>query len=114
MPQDYRDQRDPASPRNGESGEPSGMAGLLHRRFHEAKKAYIDAAMGKAETWARSIGDGTSGVKLTDIPKFLKALGLKLVDERKCVVDREVYEAYKTLARQALNTPTQADWMKDE
>lgn len=74
------------------------------------KDAALDAAMGKGESWAKKVGYGTSGVLLDDIPRLLDVLGLKVVDKGKVCVDREVYEAYKTLVGKALTEPKTLDW----
>ncbi len=51
---------------------------------------------------------------LDDIPRLLAVLGLKVVDQAKVCVDREVYEAYKTLAGKAITSPKQLDWEDPE
>ena len=90
------------------------MAGLLRRRWYDAKDSYIESAMGKAESWAKSVGNGRAGVLLDDIPKLLAALGLRIVDKKSKCVDEDEYRAYKTLARRYMEAPTQADWMKTD
>lgn len=87
-------------PNEGAGGERKGK-GLLRERFDDAKLIAVDAAMGKKDSWAKKVGDGSSGVLLADIPKFLGALGLKLVDGRRiCITPEELahYQACETLA----------------
>jgi len=84
--------------------------GALRERFEEMKDAALDAAMGKGESWAKKVGYGTSGILLDDVPRLIDVLGLKLVDKSKVCVDRNVYEAYKTLAGTAITEPRKLDW----
>lgn len=89
---------------------PIPKKGILRERFEEMKDAALDAAMGKGESWAKKFGYGSSGILLDDIPRLVDALGLKLVDKSKVCVDRNVYEAYKTLAGTAITEPRKLDW----
>ena len=84
--------------------------GELRERFERMKDSALDSAMGKGESWAKKVGYGDQGVKLDDIPRLLAALDLKVVDKSKVCVDREVYEAYKTLAGKAITEPKKLDW----
>jgi hypothetical protein len=84
--------------------------GALRERFEDIKDSALDSAMGKGESWAKKVGYGNQGVMLDDIPKLLDVLGLKVVDKSKVCVDREVYEAYKTLAGKAITEPQKLDW----
>ena len=84
--------------------------GILRERFEDFKDAALDAAMGKGESWAKKVGYGNSGVMLDDIPKLLETLGLKIVDRSKVCVEKDVYEAYKTLAGKAITEPKKLDW----
>lgn len=106
----------PASlPTSGAGGE-RPPKGLLRERFDAAKDTVIDNAVGKGESWSKKVGYGNQGVMLDDIPKFLGALGLKLVDARRiCISPEQVaeYEAYKVIARNHLSPPAPAleqDW----
>lgn len=84
--------------------------GALRERLEAMKDAAIDSAMGKGDSWAKKVGYGNQGVMLDDIPKLIDVLGLKLVDKSKVCVDRQVYEAYKTLAGTAITAPRKLDW----
>lgn len=86
---------------------------VIRDRFMAEKDSVIESALGKAESWAKKVGAGQSGVQLDDMPKLLKALGLKVVDQSKVCVDRAVYEAYKTLAGAAMNDPAKLVWEDD-
>lgn len=99
-----------ADPTSATAPESRPKRGVVRERFEEMKDAALDAAMGKGESWAKKVGYGTSGVLLDDLPRLLDALGLKTVDKGKVCVDREVYEAYKTLAGKAITEPQKLDW----
>jgi hypothetical protein len=93
----------------------SGMAGerapnTIRERFAREKDSVIENALGKQESWAKKVQAGQSGVLLDDLPRLLAALGLKVVDRSKVCVDREVYDAYKTLAGKAITEPRKLDW----
>ena len=83
---------------------------VIRERFLKAKDSVIENALGKQESWAKKVSAGQSGVLLDDISKLLAALGLKVVDQSKVCVNREVYEAYKTLAGKAITEPRELDW----
>jgi hypothetical protein len=93
MPTDSQSPNPASFPNSGMTGERRGN--VIRRRFDEAKDAYIESAMGKQESWAKKVGNKTSGVMLDDIERLVDALGLKLVDKGKVCVDRAVHEAYK-------------------
>ena len=89
---------------------PSPRRSVIRERFEAIKDSALDSAMGKGESWAKKVGYGNSGVMLDDIPRLLDALNLKAVDKSKVCVNREVYEAYKTLAGKAITEPKTLDW----
>ena len=76
---------------------------MLEVRAGKAKDSAIGSAMGKSDDWFKKVRNLEAGVLLTDIPKLVKALGLRLVDEGKVCVDRDVAQAMETLTRRALN-----------
>lgn len=82
------------------------------------KQVAIDDAMGKGDSWAKQVGNGSSGVKLDDIPKLVQVLGLKLVDARRiCITPEKLaeYEACRTLAGRLLSPqPAELEWPEDE
>lgn len=84
--------------------------GVLRERFEAFKDSALDSSMEKGESWAKKVGYGNQGVMLDDIPKLIEVLGLKVVDKSKVCVDRNVYEAYKTLAGTAITEPKKLDW----
>lgn len=82
--------------------------GILRERFDAMKQVAIDDAMDKKDSWAKQVGNGSSGVKLDDIARLVQILGLKLVDARRiCITpeQRDEYEACRTLARGHLLGP---------
>jgi hypothetical protein len=54
------------------------------------------------------------GLKLPEIAVLLNALGWKIVDQTKVCVPRDVFEAYKTLAKTALTEPHKLNWDAEE
>jgi hypothetical protein len=88
--------------------------GIVRERFESEKDSVIESALGKAESWAKKVGSGQSGVMLDDIAKLLEVLGLRVVDKSKVCVDREVYEAYRALARAAVMDVRKLDWDQAE
>jgi hypothetical protein len=80
-------------------GERHGNA--INRRFDRAKDSVIENAVGKQDSWAKKVRTGQAGVMLEDLPKLLDALGLKVVDKAKVCINRDVHEAYRTLAKYA-------------
>lgn len=99
----------------GQAG--TARKGALRQRFDAAKQVALDDAMGKADSWAKSVGNGTSGVKLDDIPRLVQVLGLKLVDARRiCITpeERDEYEAYRVIARNKLSPQPKLEWDGDE
>lgn len=96
-----------SSPDTGTAGVPT-RKGVLRERFDAMKQVAIDDAMGKADSWAKQVGNGSSGVKLDDIPRLLRTLSLRLVDARRiCITPEELaeFEACRTLARGRLLAP---------
>lgn len=96
-------------PNSGVGGERVGKT-LLRERFDSEKDSVIESAMNKGESWAKKVGSGASGVMLDDIPSLIDALNLRIVDKGKVCVDREVYEAYRALARAAVTDIKKLDW----
>lgn len=97
----------PSSPATGGQAG-GGRKSILRQRFDAAKQVAIDDAMGKADSWAKSVGNCSSGVKLDDIARLVQVLGLKLVDARRiCITPEELaeFEACRTLARGRLMGP---------
>jgi hypothetical protein len=83
---------------SGSSGTEAGRGGdaagnPLRRRLERAKAVAVESAMGKGDSWVRSIINDEAGVRLDDIPRLCAALGLKLVGADKVCVDRDVVEA---------------------
>jgi hypothetical protein len=100
-----------AFPNTGAAGARAGNGkGVLRERFDSEKDSVIESVVGKAESWAKKVGSGASGVMLDDIPKLLDALGLRIVDKSKICVDRAVYESYRTLAAAAISNPSKLVW----
>lgn len=87
--------------------------GLIRERFENEKNIVIENGVGKEDSWAKKVGNGTCGVTLDDIEKLLDVLGLKAVDKSKKCVDARVYESYRTLATIALNDPAKLQWDGD-
>jgi hypothetical protein len=87
---------------------------IIRERFNAEKDSVIESGVGKAESWAKKVGQGASGVMLDDIPKLLKVLGLKVVDESRVCVDRAIYESYRTLAKAAITNPSSLNWEEEE
>jgi hypothetical protein len=88
----------------GAGGVP-GRKSVLRERFDAMKQVAIDDAMDKKDSWAKQVGNGSSGVKLDDIPRLVQILGLKLVDARRICITPEKqaeYEACRTLAARLL------------
>jgi hypothetical protein len=79
--------------------------GMVRERFNGEKDSVIENAMGKEESWAKKVGTGQSGVKLDDIERLLRALGLQVVDANAVCVDRRIHEAYRVLAAAAITEP---------
>jgi hypothetical protein len=79
---------------------------LIEVRLLGAKRAALDVEMGKGAGWAQKIVEGKSGVTIEDMPAFLSALGLRVVDANHVPVDRSVLEAYEVIiAAAARNLP---------
>src|SRR5688572_8867629 len=87
---------------------------LIEERFDAEKDTVIESAVGKGESWAKKVRTGQSGVMLEDIPRLIKALGLRIVDKDKVCVDRAVYESYRTLAHAAITNPSKLNWDEPE
>lgn len=110
MPNESAREAIPASfPNSGVNGERRGKT-LIRERFDAEKDSVIETLMGKGESWAKKVGQGASGVMLDDIPALLKALGLRVVDKDKVCVDKDVYEAYQTIAAAAITNPKKLNW----
>lgn len=95
------------------SAQPSrNLAQLLLQRVAGVKNQAVSQAIKKDESTVSRIVSGETGVKLDDLQAFLLVLGLKVVDANKHCVDRDVWQAYKTLAGAALNDPKklEQDW----
>lgn len=53
------------------------------------------------------------GLRLGEIPMLLEVLGWKIVDRTRVCVPREVFEAYRTIAKTAMTEPRQLSWDAD-
>lgn len=62
-------------------------------------------------TVSRMLGD--RGLKLAEVALLLDALGWKVVNRGQVCVPRDVFDAYKTIARTALLSPGQLNWEDD-
>lgn len=87
---------------------------VIKQRFDDAKDSAIESYLGKSDTWAKSVRTGRQGIQLDDIPKFLNALGLKVVDQGKTCVDKAVWDAYRTLATAAMADPARLLWEDED
>lgn len=58
-----------------------------------ANRAAVETALGKADTWCRSVINGNQGVTIDDIDPMLDALGLKAVPKHKRCVDAEIFDS---------------------
>ena len=66
---------------------------LIVRRLARMSVAEIGAAIEKDESTASRLRSGEAKLNLEEFAKLLAAIGCKVVDESKCCVDREIYEA---------------------
>ena len=57
---------------------------------------------------------GERGVKLSEIPLLLEALGWKVVGKDQHCCPRDEFEAYRTLARAAITNPSTLSWDEPE
>ena len=80
-------------------------AGVLRERLRSTKQSAVGQAMGKSDSWASKVLEGSMGVTLDDIPALLAALNLKVVDVNDCTVNRDVFESYRKIAALALTEP---------
>lgn len=64
-----------------------------------------------ASTVSRMLNE--RGLRLPEIAVLLDALGWKCVNKTQVCVPREVFEAYKTLAKTALTDPEKLHWEDD-
>lgn len=85
---------------------------VISERLRNCKSAAVSAALGKSDSWARKVADSECGVMLDDLPKFLRELGLKVVDAGKVCVPKDEYLAYQVLAAKYCAQPRglEEDW----
>lgn len=69
--------------------------------------AIADALGCDKSTVSRMFGE--RGIKLAELPILLEALGWKIVGRDQRCVDKATYDAYRTLARVAVNAP-ELEW----
>lgn len=81
----------------------------LRARFDAEKDSVIELGLKKAESWAKKVGNGQSGVLLDDIPTLLDVLGLKIVDKGQHCVPLDEFEAYRTLALKGMTLRPKLD-----
>lgn len=82
------------------------------RRVAEVQYDAIAVALGcDKSTVSRMFGE--RGIKLAEIPLLLHALGWKVVSKDQHCVPRDEFEAYRTLARKAINGP-KLEWTEGE
>lgn len=77
-------------------------AGMVEERLRAAKNSAVASAMGKSEDWARKVLAGDSGILLSDLPRLLEVLQLKVVDRAKVAVHPELVQAYEAIVRRAV------------
>lgn len=87
-----------------------GAQGIVRERFDHEKDVVIEHALGKAESWAKKVGTGQSGVLLDDLHALLDVLGLKAVDKSRVCVDRSVFVGYRAIVIAAMTDPKKLDW----
>lgn len=78
--------------------EPIRKMGILRERMGKAKRESLDLSMEKSD-FTTKVLNGGQGVMLDDIPLLLMHLRLKMVDVEKVCVDRDLAQAYETIAR---------------
>jgi hypothetical protein len=97
-----------ADNRPGLSFPTSGMApserNVVVERLRAVKRSAVDAAMGRGESWTTKVLNLESGVLVSDMPRFLAALGLKAVPIEHIHVDPAVAQAYETLVAKAVQS----------
>ncbi len=95
----------PASARNFES-----------EALRRVADVQLEAIAGKfgcdKSTASRMMGE--RGLKLYEIPMLLEVLGWKIVSASQVCVPREVFEAYRTIAKTALSEPSHLHWGEPE
>jgi len=90
----------PASPSKGtEGGRPVKVIAVA---FRNANRAAVETALGKGDSWCKSIAGANAGVMLDDIDDLLDALGYKAVRKGKRCVDPELLASYETIVRRAI------------
>lgn len=92
------------------AGAALSRPGIVAERFRREKDAVIEEGLGKQPSWAIKVGNSQSGVLVDDIDKLLEILGLKAVDKSKVCVDRDVLQAWKTIATAAMSEPAKLNW----
>ena len=80
-------------------GPPTRGLNPIRKRMEQAKREALEAELGKGESWAAKVINNQCGVTLDDLPAFLEALGLKVVDRAKTCIDPELAHAYETIVR---------------
>ena len=88
-------------PGGGVSYPSPATRNLIDERLRSMKRSAIDAAMGRAESWATKIINGEAGVLVSDLPQLLAALNLKVVDAGLVVVDPAIASAYEAIVAKA-------------
>lgn len=86
----------------GAGAEPLRNAVLDRMRVF--KREALDREMGKGESWTTKLINDESGVRLADLPRLLRVLGLKVVAADALCVDPEIARAYDAIARKAVNS----------
>jgi hypothetical protein len=89
-----------ASPSKGTDGGRPGK--VVANALRNAKREAVEEAMGKGDTWCRSIINGDAGVKPADLDDLLDALGLKAVSRHKRCVDPDLLASYETIVRRVI------------
>ena len=76
----------------------SSYMGVVRERLGAHNSTYIAEAMGKDDSWARKIRNQECGVLISDFEQLLNAIGLKVVEKDKTVIDCNELYAYEVLA----------------
>jgi len=84
-----------AFPITGMAPEP--LRNDLRKRLEAAKREYIEALLGKGESWLTKVLNNQAGVMLDDIPTLLDAIALKTVGKEKVCFDPQTARAYEHL-----------------
>jgi len=85
---------------------PESHDNVLRDAMRKHKREWLDAKMGKGESWTRKVLNDEAGVTLDDIPLLITLCGFKLAPLNKAVLDLDIARAYEVLARHTLKTRT--------